>query len=557
MPGSHRNLTRVVDRRWLAVLIALYWQPSTTPDDARKSVAVARFQAPGNDADRLLGDDISQELLRLLRVGGVPVVHQEAMWTLPTDLTPSDVLQRVGARFLVDGALRAEGKGFLLTVTLTDGAADVELWRKEMRSSATDVFALNRQLAREIIGSLGAPFEQVASASAAVDREAYTLYLQGLRLLRQFGGIEDLQSARTLLERSIDIDSTFGEAYAALCRTHLQIYGTTGDAGDFENAERYCHRALTREGRDATIHLALGDLYAQSGQTVKATDQYDQALLLDAELADAYIGLGKVLATAQESVRAEQAFQQAVTRQPGYWQGFNDLGSFYVRAGRLVEAIEAYTRVTYLRPDNAWAFNNRGGARYFAGDLEGAIVDWERANTLEPGPYILSNIGTAYFHLQRFADAATKYREALDMNPNDHAVWGNLGDTYRVIPERRDEAAGAYERQLALANDNLKINRSNAEALSRSAVSLAFMGRSAEALKSIEQAVELSPDNITVLYDAGVTYVTLGEFDRAVDALKRAIDVGYSASFIDTDPLFDDLRNSARYAELIAVPSQF
>jgi tetratricopeptide (TPR) repeat protein len=82
------------------------------------------------------------------------------------------------------------------------------------------------------------------------------------------------------------------------------------------------------------------------------------------------------------------------------------------------------------------------------------------------------------------------------------------------------------------------------------------MGRTAEARKSIEQAVELSPDNITVLYDAGVTYVTLEEFDRAIDALKRAIDVGYSASFIDTDPLFDNLRGTARYTELIADPSQ-
>jgi hypothetical protein len=59
-----------------------------------------------------------------------------------------------------------------------------------------------------------------------------------------------------------------------------------------------------------------------------------------------------------------------------------------------------------------------------------------------------------------------------------------------------------------------------------------------------------------VLYDAGVTYVTLGELDRAVDALKRAIDVGYSASFIDTDPLFDDLRGTARYAELVGDASQ-
>jgi tetratricopeptide (TPR) repeat protein len=536
----------------LAVPITLFWEQPTSSADDRKSVAVTRFQTSTGDAGQLLADGISQELPRLLRIGGMPVIHPEAMRSIPDSLAPPSILDRVGARFLVDGMLEERGDAFLLTTTVFDAYENDEIWRHEVSWAASNMLALNHQLARDVIEALDERTDTLVRGGAiapVVDREAYMLFLQGLRLLRQLGGIETIQAAKSLLERSVDIDSAFAEAHAALCRTHIQLYRTVGDTADFESAEKYCHRALTLEDEDGTIHLALGELYEESGQTRKATNEYDQALLLDAELADAYIGLGNVLAAANETNRAEQAFHQAVSRQPGYWQGFNELGSFYLRQGRLIEAIEAYTRVTYLMPNNPWAFNNRGGARFFSGDFEGAILDWERANTLEPGPASLSNIGTAYFHLRRFEDAAEKYRHALDINPSDHRLWGNLGDTYRLITGKNKEANTAYQRQIALADDNLKVNRFDAPTLSRSAVSLAFMGETDQANVKIGRAIELGPQDIDVLYDAAVTYVTLGDMSRAVDALQRVIDVGYSANLVKSDPLFDGLRDTPEYAD--------
>ena len=137
------------------------------------------------------------------------------------------------------------------------------------------------------------------------------------------------------------------------------------------------------------------------------------------------------------------------------------------------------------------------------------------------------------------------------MIPSDHTLWGNLGDTYRLIPDKNKEANTAYQRQLALADDNLKVNRSDAPTLSRSAVSLAFMGETDRARETLKRAIELGPQEVDVLYDAAVTYVTLGELVNAVDVLNRAIDVGYSANFVTTDPLFDDLRDTPEYAESI------
>jgi tetratricopeptide (TPR) repeat protein len=544
----------------LSLSLASWWWLRDSPLDTSVSappaaVAVLRFESGASNFARQLADNISDELRSLLRDADVvAVTPRGAAVSLPADLSEQDIATRLGARYLVTGAVLEPDQTPKLSLRVADASAGATLWENEFDASTTNLLQLNNEIAEQVLNALHLPLGPARtrmSQGRTRNEAAYRLYLQALERTRRSSGAAEIAASADLLAQAIAMDAKFGDAHAALCRVHLAAYEQGRDAAQFEQAERACHRALTLDSKDEAVYIALGDLYRNSGQLAAAQVEFNKALSLDATAVDAYIGLGETLASAGDASGAEWALHEAVTRQPGYWQGFNALGTFFLKRGMLDEAIDAYSRMAYLVPDNPWAYNNLGGARFFAGDFEGALGDWRRANSLKPNRAALSNMGTAYFHLRRFDEAAEMYRQALAITPRDHRLWGNLGDVARLLPHRAAEARQAYARQIELAQQNLAINEADANALSRTGVSEAFMGDRDAAVAATERALRIAPDDMDVLYDASVTFVTLGEVDRAVDTLRRAIAAGYAKAQLTTDPLFDSLRAAPAYLQLV------
>ena len=92
----------------------------------------------------------------------------------------------------------------------------------------------------------------------------------------------------------------------------------------------------------------------------------------------------------------------------------------------------------------------------------------------------------------------------------------------------------------------------NAEALAELAGVLTSLGRLEEGLAADEKLVGLVPENPTVHYNLACSLALLGRRDSALDALERAIQLGYD----DGEHLLEDedlasLRDEARFHELV------
>lgn len=62
----------------------------------------------------------------------------------------------------------------------------------------------------------------------------------------------------------------------------------------------------------------------------------------------------------------------------------------------------------------------------------------------------------------------------------------------------------------------------------------------------------IDPEEATILYNAACTYALLGETDRAIDLLEKAIRNGYGhKEWIDNDPDFASLRDHPRFQALM------
>ena len=83
-------------------------------------------------------------------------------------------------------------------------------------------------------------------------------------------------------------------------------------------------------------------------------------------------------------------------------------------------------------------------------------------------------------------------------------------------------------------------------------IELAQIGRTEEARGEITKALELSPGDPLMLYNAACCYARIAETKLALKSLKDSVLAGLEDyEWIKTDPDFDSLREEPEYRELM------
>jgi len=147
--------------------------------------------------------------------------------------------------------------------------------------------------------------------------------------------------------------------------------------------------------------------------------------------------------------------------------------------------------------------------------------------------------------MQRQSDRALEqYRKALEMDPNAGFTHWAIGNVY-VQKKMYAEAVAEYQKAIPLSGD------SPDEPASLGYV-YALSGKRQEALRIIEDLKErstrqhVSPTVIAVIYGG------LGEKDAAFEWLEKAYNTrDFILTLLKIEPMFDPLRDDARFAELM------
>ena len=79
----------------------------------------------------------------------------------------------------------------------------------------------------------------------------------------------------------------------------------------------------------------------------------------------------------------------------------------------------------------------------------------------------------------------------------------------------------------------------------------AMRGERKPALDNLEAALRLNPKNPGLIFNAGIVYQQLGDTQRALDALEKAVAAGISLATLRDTPNFDGLRANPRFLKLI------
>ena len=106
---------------------------------------------------------------------------------------------------------------------------------------------------------------------------------------------------------------------------------------------------------------------------------------------------------------------------------------------------------------------------------------------------------------------------------------------------------------LAAALAAIDLDASNARARYLAAGLQVRVGDTEAARRNLEEAQRLQPDDFGVLYNVACNYAEMGDVERALDALDRAIATGAgSRSWIEHDPDLAKMRELPRFKQIMA-----
>jgi serine/threonine-protein kinase len=380
---------------------------------------------------------------------------------------------------------------------------------------------------------------------------AFDFYTQGRGYLQDYVVPEKVESAITLFERALEKDRVYAAATAGLGEAYWRKFQLTHQAKWADAAVSTCQKASELGENLAEAHSCLGHAFSARGSYEKAVEQYRRAIELDSGSDDAYGGLAAAYEKLNRLEEAERLYKQAIFARPSYWATYNWLGLFYMAQARYEDAATMFTQVVSLAPDSFIGFYNLGGVQILQGRYGEAIPFLERSLSIRPTANAYSNLGTAHFQMRRYAESATDFEKAVKIDQRNYVMWGNLGDAYFWTPGRRPDATAAYGNAIALGAEDLRHNPHDAQLLAYLGAYHAMRDERKPALDNLDASLRLQPKSPDLLFTAGIAYQQLGDPNRALDALEKAVSLGFSPETLRDTPNFDALRDNPRFLELI------
>jgi TolB-like protein len=210
---------------------------SATPLD-RPSIALLPFASPANAPDQaIFADGMVEEIaIALSRYKSILVVAGGSALALKgRGLMPVEAGVLLGVRYLIDGHVRREADKVRISLHLIEAANGAQIWSERFEGAATDIFALQDEVALRVAGVVEPAIHRVEIARSEVrrpiDMRAHDLYLRAWPLHRSYTQDSTLQ-ALALVLRAVALEPDHAPALmlAAVCATLLDLYGWAEDA---------------------------------------------------------------------------------------------------------------------------------------------------------------------------------------------------------------------------------------------------------------------------------------------------------------------------------------
>jgi len=283
---------------------------------------------------------------------------------------------------------------------------------------------------------------------------------------------------------------------------------------------------LNAEAFDCTLR-ARDFLYQSTKNSVQfAIQLFQRAIELDLRYAAAYAGLGEAYGTLYQRFDRKEAWVE--------------------------KAIESSLKALMYDSTSSEAYAALGLAYFNKKMLEEALTATRKAIELDPNDFTAYWIlGRLYHTTDRDREAVELFKKVIALSPDFYASYTDLLGCYERLGEK--EKYDEWLRTLLQFYPGyLSRHPDDARARMFYAINLAEAKKVEESKIQAAKALQLSPDDPLMMYNAACFYARLGEKNLALETLKNAVTSGFEFyEWIKRDPDLESIRSEPMYIELI------
>src|SRR6266487_6728353 len=251
----------------LGAIVAAFMIVSRRPTTSltaipEKSIAVLPFVDMSEDkANEYFSDGISEELLNLLaKIPQLQVTARTSSFSFKgKEVAIPEIARTLHVANVLEGSVRKAGNSVRITAQLIKAGTDTHLWSQTYDRKLDDIFAVQDEIAADVVKQLKVTLLGAAPKVRTTDPEAYALYLQAVQLGRQFTA-EPFQQSDALYRKVLAIDPRYAPAWYGLARNFGNETGQgllPGKEG-FAQAREAAVKALAIDPDYAPAHAQLG-----------------------------------------------------------------------------------------------------------------------------------------------------------------------------------------------------------------------------------------------------------------------------------------------------------
>jgi len=456
-----------------------------------------------------------------------------------------DAKKSLGANMIFTSSLQKVGENVRLVLNLIDAESE-----RQINSELIDLDTDKLQELQDSTVSKMASMLQLSvepSDRSANERgntsvpEAYNAYLLGRGHLQRYDRKESVDSAIAQFTEAVSLDSKYALAYSGLGEAYWRKYKLTNDPDLVSVAIGNSRAALAMNDNLPEVHLSLGRIYRGLRQFENAITEYNTVLSLSPGDYVALRGMARSLEELGHDNEAESYYQKVINLRPLYWAGYLDMALFHIYGNRFEKAEPLLEKSLELVPQSSPDLNDIGAAYILIGDTDRAIATLQRSVGLEPTYAAYSNIGYLHFMKGEYEEAAAAYEQALAINPNDHAIWCNLGTAYTHQQDGEARAAEAYRHAIIEAKKRLLITPDDPLLIASLAEYYAATHDTTRAEAMADSALKVSHDDAEVLVRLVFAMEDIGDRKSSIEYLNKAIDLGYRVDELESFPSKQDL----------------
>lgn len=325
------------------------------------SIAVLPFTNLSSDADNeYFSDGMSEELLNLLcKLPQLTVASRTSSFSFKgKDADIATIARQLRVDVILEGSVRRSGDRVRITAQLIDGRTDRHVWSGNYDRELTDVFAVQDEIAKNIVDALQLSLtpeqrSSITRTAATGNMGAYDFYLRG----RSFVERGDIDSGQRMFEKAIELDSGYALAWAGAADCHSwRCLWYEAPADGPERSREYSLKALE-------LAPDLAEAHASRLYSAVANGNYEEA---------------------------EESFQAAIALDPQLYEAFYYVGRAYYAQGRFRDAADSFARATEIRPDDVTAASLHTTALLALGDSD-ELRDARRHSIEVAGRYLELN----------------------------------------------------------------------------------------------------------------------------------------------------------------------